>query len=235
MKPNAPNTFLFGIALCLASPWYVEEVNLLDTPDSSSKELHIYVNFTRGHEFILHDGRLCKCYDTVDKVWQHLNFFQHQCFLHCRVPRIKLIYGNVVLVSVSWARIGSGFTILFEAFCITLIQSEMQVSEVSALLGITAPRIWRIFDYWLSQATADEDLSEVSHLGIDETSSKKGHKYVTVFVDMDNRNVIDVYACKDSNTITNFVEYLESRGGDRNRIENVCINMSPAFISGTLF
>jgi len=87
-----------------------------------------------------------------------LAFFQHRCFLHCRVPRI-----------------------------------------------------WRIFDYWMAQATADEDLSEVSHLGIDETSSKKGHKYVTVFVDMEERRVIGVQAGKDSNTITNFVEYLESK------------------------
>jgi len=28
------------------------------------------------------------------------------------------------------------------------------------------------------------------------------------------------------------VEHLELQGGDRNRIENVCIDMSPAFISG---
>jgi len=35
------NTSLFSIALGLESPWYVEDVKLLDTPDSSSKELHI--------------------------------------------------------------------------------------------------------------------------------------------------------------------------------------------------
>ena len=46
MKTNPPNTSLFSIALGLASPWYVEEVNLLDTPESSSKELHIYTRFT---------------------------------------------------------------------------------------------------------------------------------------------------------------------------------------------
>jgi len=194
MKINNPNTSIFGIALGLAFPWYVEDVQLLNTPDSSSKELHIYLNFTSGHEFILPAGRSGKCYDTVAKEWQHLHFFQHRCFLHCRVPRIKLSDGSVVLVSVPWSRSGSGFTLLFEAFCMTLIQSEMSVSEVVALLGVTAHRIWRIFDYWMEQASADEDLSEVSQLGIDETSSKKGHKYVTVFVDMEERRVIDVQA-----------------------------------------
>ena len=43
MKPSPPNTSLFGIALGLDSPWYVEDVQLLDMSDSSSKELHIYM------------------------------------------------------------------------------------------------------------------------------------------------------------------------------------------------
>ena len=106
------------MALGLVSSWYVAEVKLFDKPESSSKELHIYVNFRRGHEFVLADGRSDKSYDTVEKVWQHLHFFQHRCFLHCRVPRIKVSDGSVVLVSVTYSRCGSGFTLLFEAFCI---------------------------------------------------------------------------------------------------------------------
>ena len=35
------NTSPFGIALGLDSPWYVDEVKLLDNPESSSKKLHI--------------------------------------------------------------------------------------------------------------------------------------------------------------------------------------------------
>ena len=53
MKTNPPNTSLFGIALGLDSPWYVEDVKLLDKSESSTKELHLYLNFRRGHEFVL--------------------------------------------------------------------------------------------------------------------------------------------------------------------------------------
>jgi len=49
------------MALGLDSPWYVEEVKLLDKPESSSKEIHLYLNFTRGHKFVLPDGRSGKC------------------------------------------------------------------------------------------------------------------------------------------------------------------------------
>jgi len=52
------------MALGLDFPWYVEEVKLLDKPESSSKELHLYLNFTRGHKFVLSDGRSGKCYNT---------------------------------------------------------------------------------------------------------------------------------------------------------------------------
>ena len=50
---------------------------------------------------------------------------------------------------------------------------------------------------------------------------------------MDKRRVIDVQPGKDSETITDFVEQLEIKGGDRKQIEQVCIDMSPAYIAGT--
>jgi len=52
MKPNNPNTSIFSIALDLDldSPWYVEDIKLLDKPESSRKELHLHLNFTRGHD-----------------------------------------------------------------------------------------------------------------------------------------------------------------------------------------
>ena len=71
MTTDNHNVSLFGIALGLELPWYVEEVKLLDNSESSLKELHIYLNFVKDSEFVLADGRAGKCYDTVDKVWQH--------------------------------------------------------------------------------------------------------------------------------------------------------------------
>ncbi|MCL2704481.1 MAG: transposase family protein [Defluviitaleaceae bacterium] len=31
----------------------------------------------------------CKAWDTYDKTWRHLNFFQYKCFLHFPSPRIN--------------------------------------------------------------------------------------------------------------------------------------------------
>jgi transposase len=70
----------------------------------------------------------------VKKTWRHLNFFQHEAFLHARVARIDCSDCGVRLVNVPWARPGSGFTLLFEAFVMTLVK-DMPVSAAARLVG----------------------------------------------------------------------------------------------------
>jgi transposase len=233
--PSTDNSSqLFSLALGLDEPWFVEEVKLSESEDNLGKELHIYINFRKGHEFITDDGHKGKGYDTENKTWRHLNFFQHKCFLHARVPRIVTENGKIRPISVPRARFGSGFTLLFEAYSMLLIESEMPVNKVARCVNVAAPRLWRVFDYWIARAKSKDDLSDVCEIGIDETSSKKGHHYVTVFADMAQRRVIDVQEGKDSETIVGFVDQLELKGGDRKQIEQVCIDMSPAYVAGTL-
>ena len=129
MKTENNSSQIFSLALGLQEPWFVEAVNLKPESNSINSELHIHINFRRGHEFVNEDGSKGKGYDTEEKVWQHLNFFQHKCYLHARVPRIKQGDGKIRQVSVPWARSGSGFTLLFEAYSMLLIESEMPVSK----------------------------------------------------------------------------------------------------------
>ena len=120
----------------------------------------------------------------------------------------------------------------FEAYTMKLIESEMPVSSVAKQTKVTAPRIWRVFHHWVSKARARIDLSGVRRIGIDETSSRKGHNYITNFVDLDTRELIYSTEGKGEATIESFVKELESRGGDRKNIEIVSMDMSPSFISG---
>jgi transposase len=82
-------------------------------------QLDIYLDFEKGFKFV--GG---KTHDTVERTWQHLNFFQHTCFLHARVPRVQSSDGSTRMFNVSWARPVSGFTLLFKAFSMLLIESE---------------------------------------------------------------------------------------------------------------
>ena len=227
------STEIFSLALGLNQPWIISKVEFVEVVPNE-KELHIHIDFERGFRFSTPTGERVTAYDTEIKRWQHLNFFQHRCYLYARVPRIVNNEGKINIIEVPWSRPGSGFTLLFEAYAMLLIESEMPVSKVSDCVGVTAPRVWRVFDYWINLAYSKDDLSTVKRFGVDETSSKKGHKYVTQFVDLDQRRTIFVTEGKDSSTIESFVAELEKKGGKKENIELVSMDMSAAFVSGAM-
>ena len=220
---------IFELALGLDKPWYVSKIDLVKPNDELQGQIDIYLDFEKGFKF---PGG--KTHDTVERTWQHLNFFQHTCFLHARVPRIQTWEGKTETVKVPWARPGSGFTLLFEAFSMLLIESEMPVTKAADIMDVYPQRLWNMFSYWVEKAHQADDQSQVTVLGIDETSSKKGHSYVTVAVDMEQRKVVYAVPGKGADTIDALATHLEVKGCERTQIKQTCIDMSPAFISGIL-
>ena len=64
-------------------------------------------------------------YDSEAHSWRHLNFFQHETYLHARTPRVQCPTHGVKTVGVPWARERSGFTLLFEALVVTYARNGM--------------------------------------------------------------------------------------------------------------
>lgn len=219
---------IFAIALGLQDPWHIASVCF----NQENSQLDIHLAFTKGHKFKGEDGNLYNAHDTVERSWQHLNFFQHHCYLHANVPRVKQKDGKIRTQQVPWARPQSGFTLLFEAFGMLLIENEMPVNKAAKILGVYPNRLWTVFNYWISRAHGADEIGALEQIGFDETSTKKGHHYVTTMVDLKERRVL--YACqgKDSACLQKSVAYLEEKQVDAQKIEQVCIDMSPAFISG---
>jgi transposase len=165
------------------------------------------------------------------KTWRHLDFFQHQDYLTARTPRIDCPNCGVRLISVPWARPGSGFTLLFEALAMTLV-TAMPVSAAARLIKEHDTWLWRIVIHYVEAALARADLSNVRRICIDETAARRGHDYITLFVDIDTRRVLFVTECKDAQTVKAFADDLAAHGGDASNIAEVCIDMSGAFIKG---
>jgi len=225
---------LFSIALNIQLPWYIKEVKLVKEEFKQYRRLEIYIDFTKGSTFELSDGKQYKAYDTELKTWQHLNFFEHDCYIIARVPRVSGDDNKPKLVDVPWARKGSGFTLLFEAFTMLLIEQEMPINKVADTIRITSPRIWRVFNYWVKRAINKDKVDNVRKIGIDETSSRKGHNYVTVGIDIEARRVIYVGEGKDAASVGEMKQALVEKGLIPEQITDACIDMSPAFISGII-
>jgi hypothetical protein len=134
---------LFGMALGLHTPWQVDAIEF-KASGQGGEELHLSIGFARGSRFADAKGQACLVHDTVKRTWQHLNFFEHPCYLHCQVPRIKTSDGRVETVAVPWARPNSGFTLLFEALAMALIEREMPVKRVAEIMRVNPQRIWTV-------------------------------------------------------------------------------------------
>ena len=223
------DTDLFQTALGLAPPWRVTASDF----DGGARRLDIHLDFPRGAGFACPGcgAADCRAYDTEDMTWRHLNFFQHEAFLHARVPRVTCKGCGVKRVPVPWARPGSGFSLLFEAMIMTMVKA-MPVAAVARMVGEHDTRLWRIVLHYVDEARERADFSDVTRLAFDETAARRGHDYVSLFVDLDRRRVLFATQGKDAKTVAAFAQDLTAHGGDPKAIEEVCIDMSPAFIAG---
>ena len=157
---------IFSIALGLEEPWQIADVVF----DKTAFQLDIYLKFTRGYKFQTPSGESLTAYDTVKRRWEHLNFFQHKCYIHAKVPRIKSSDGSITTQPVPWARKSSGFTLLFEALAMLLIENEMPVNKAAKVLDVYPNRLWNVFNYWISQSHQEDVIDTPSNIGFDATS-----------------------------------------------------------------
>jgi transposase len=225
-----PSTTLFTLALGLTPPWKVWNIRF----SQEERRLDISIDFPRGSLFTcpVCGSNGAKAHDTTDETWRHLNFFQHEAWLTVRVPRVSCDKGcGVKKIEVPWARPGSGFTLLFEAMIMVMVR-EMPVAQVAKLLGVYDTRLWRVIRYHVAEAMKQLDLSGVARIGMDETASRRGHHYISLFFDMDKSQLLFATKGKDKETVKAFAEDLVARKGKPKSILQVCCDMSPAFISG---
>lgn len=159
---------------------------------SAERALTIRIDFRAGSRFAVPGvAGVHPVHDTVSKRYRHLNFFQHECYLDVRVPRVKLPDGAVRRIEPDWAGRLAGFMLLFEALVLAFCR-EMTFSAVSRLVGVSVHRVMGICEHYVELAVAASDLSGVKSLAIDETSRARGHDYITLAADTARRAVIAV-------------------------------------------
>ena len=223
---------IFESALGIGSPWFIAGMNF----DQSQRKLSIRIDFEVGSRFAV-PGQAGEhpVHDTVTKTYRHLNFFQHECVLEVRVPRVQLPDGSVRQVSPAWAGKLSGFTLLFEAF-VLLLARETTFTGAARISGLSIHRVMSLCERYVDEAVSTADFSEVRRLAIDETSRAKGHDYVSLFADADpdpeRRRVLFVAEGREADTVGAFASNLRAHGGKPTQITSISIDMSPAFIKG---
>ncbi len=225
MDPST--TALFTAALGLTAPWTVDRIEF----SSDDQQLDLHLDFPAGSTFDCPECGCsgCKVHDTTERTWRHLDFFQHSTQLHARQPRVNCPAHGVKTVTPPWARPGSGFTLLMEAYIVLLIQSGMTPTQAGRMIREHDTRIWRILEHHVEKARKQADFSEIRAIGVDETSRRRRHKYITIFMDLKHPRVLFATEGKDAATVGAFKADLEAHCGSVDQIQEAYLDMSAAF------
>jgi transposase len=227
---------LFALGLGLTSPWKVVRSGLEDA-GGQTKILSVDIDFPNGEKFPCPEcGKPSAVYDSEIKQWRHMNFWQHATYLSARVPRVQCPEHQVRQVPVPWARAGSGFTLMFEALIMALVK-EMAVSAVGALVGEHDTRIWRVVRHYVNEAHRAQDWGGVKAVAIDETATRRGHRYATVVVELDlekdrEARLLFMTPERTAQSVGEFVEALGTHQACAEQIRVAAIDMSAAYQKG---
>lgn len=216
-------------SLGIEEPWYISKCLV----DSSDQTMHIYVS-------VRENAKICcpKCggetkrngYEKRERVWQHGSiFFIYPCYVHCRRPKVLCPNCGSQQINAPFERKNSRQTLLFEGIAMLLVQ-DSPVSAVAEHMGCNEKTIVKIMKYWVQKARDKETLSSMTNLAVDETSFRKGHNYVSLFIDADQKSVKDVEQGRDGGTIDRFAAYLAEKGGDPSKIQSVTSDLSRSFL-----
>lgn len=234
---------LFSLGLGITEPWIIKSIDLVPSiKEPHRQEMRITVDFEPGARFSI-DGRTgdYPVYDTKERTWRHLNFFQYRCYVTARVPRIKMNDGKILTVEVPWGRRGSGFTLLMEGVILSLVK-HMAVNTVAKEIGEHDTKIWRVIEHHVETALEKQDFSDVTAIGVDEYSHK-GHDYISVFmshpkVEIDElgkrkveekARVLFVTEGKDKAAVTRFLERFIEKKGKPESVESCTSDMIHGF------
>lgn len=110
--------------------------------------------------------------------------------------------------------------------------AQMPIRAVAGLVGEHDTRLWRVLHHYVDRAREALSMKKVRAVGIDETSARRGHDYVSLFVDLGVPRVFFATEGKDATTVERFAADLKAHGGSPRRITDVCCDMSDAFIAG---
>jgi len=224
---------MFHSLLALGESWRIKQVEYVER---ESKVL-IRVEETAAlwpAEKCSHCARqTMRGYDHApERRWRHLNVCQLQSEIVCALPRGECTECHKVsTVRAPWEGRSRGLTQEFEAFALTLMR-EMPVNKAGEILGETDQKLWRALFAHVEAAWADLSWENVVWVGADEMNRRKGHNYLTVFVDLAAKRVLLATEGKDASVWERFAEQLLAHNGHPKAITQIAIDMSPAFIKG---
>jgi transposase len=117
---------------------------------------------------------------------------------------------------------------MFEALAIRVLQACANVSRAAALLGLSWDAMHAIIERAVARGLERRSLDDILHVGMDEKSFGKGHDYVSIMTDIDNRRVVEVAPERTIEAADSLWETLSEL--QRSEVKSVSLDMWQAFM-----
>ena len=170
-----------------------------------------------------------KVYDQrKPRLWRHLDLAGMSLELRYAPRRLRCPSCGVTTEMVPWADPMSWFTHAFEQ-TVGYLAQESSKTVVSTMMRVAWATVGAIIGRVVERMLPHDRLAGLTHIGVDELSYRKHHKYVTIVVDHKTGRVVWAREGKNADTLRSFFEEL---GKERSAlIQAVTIDMSQAYIS----
>ena len=174
-------------------------------------------------------GRRGMGYDRARKRgWKHMNLGRHQIRLEYQPRRVRCAAcGGIRTEAVPWAEHGSGFTRDFEELVAYLAQVTDK-TQITNLTAIDWETVGRIVHRVVTRHLDPDRLEGLRRIGVDEFSYRRRHRYLTVVVDHETRQVVWSAKGRSARTLMDFFDELGEEGCAQ--IEYATIDMAAGYI-----
>jgi transposase len=152
-------------------------------------------------------------------------------FLDLDVQRIGCRQCDAIRqVELGFADSRVSYTRAFERYVLEL-SKHMTILDVARHLSVSWDTVKDIQKRYLKKKFSRPSLKDLRHIAIDEIAVKKGHRYLTVVLDLESGAVVFVGDGKGAEALLPFWKRLSHSPA---HIEAVAIDMSPAYISAVM-
>lgn len=219
---------LYEQILGIPQPWYVDEVTLrLD-----KGEIEVHVRGTAAVEKCPECGKSCARYDSDERRWRHLDTCQYRTILVATVPRIECDEHGVKQVRVPWAAERSRFTALFERLVIDWLQATESIAAVAKGLRLSWDEVAGIRSRAVARGMKRRGRAPLpASVGVDETSIRRGHEYITVVNALGQARVLEVIDDRTQASLDAFWSQYDET--ELQAVESVAMDMWAAYIAST--
>ena len=166
-----------------------------------------------------------------DRTFRTLPIGNKSIFLKARLRRLECLdCGTIRQERISYADSKKTYTNSLKRYVLDMSKT-MTIQDLSEKLGMGWDVVKGIQKEYLSKHYGNPELKDVKIIAIDEIAVQKGHKYMTVVMDLVSGAVLFVGDGKSGESLQPFFKRLRRAG---TKIEAVAIDMSPAYIDAVI-